>query len=523
MKPSLSIPIKTTTDGSSGDLVALDTTSSEVDFVARELGVQRDKTFQEAGLSLERFPQSSDEADLIDKLLADDLEKLSFEEKERTAFDIHGMAHEYHDPENIDELLEQLELEIRKIPDRKAYEKAKYLNEEYVIGREFRLMFLRCDEFDVKASAQRIVTHFEVKREVFGDGPALARKLCMSDLNEDDMTVLKSGAWQLLPVRDVAGRLVMLVSPSCRVESLAVECHLRAIMFFLMSILQTEDAQKKGIVAVMWWSGQSLLQVQQNIFTQVQRMKKLRPGIPRKVSGIHFLLGQEYLRPLVGGIRWFIHEHLRARTRVHFGDFQQLIFELQTFGIPTDCLPFNANGPMNLENHLQWIQSRRKQEEKGNNNTVDIIVPRRFDVLFGRGHHTRNHTGNLRAAHIADMFRDKYEAAGKYEKTAIAERIVKIIRESQGRFLKWEDDAWVEVDQQTARNKISHFYRNTRNKPQSSSPSKNKAAPSSDGSVSGGSTGSDGESLAAASSKRMSPEAVQQSSQRGHKRYQRHT
>jgi hypothetical protein len=52
-----------------------------------------------------------------------------------------------------------------------------------------------------------------------------------------------------------------------------------------------------------------------------------------------------------------------------------------------------------------------------------MLVPRRFDVLFGRGHYTRNHTGNLRAAHIADMFRDKYEAATKYEKTAIAERI----------------------------------------------------------------------------------------------------
>ncbi|CAB9514507.1 expressed unknown protein [Seminavis robusta] len=172
---------------------------------------------------------------------------------------------------------------------------------------------------------------------------------------------------------------------------------------------------------------------------------------------------------------------------------------------------------MNLENHLQWIRSWRKQEEKGKKNTADTVVPHRFDVLFGRGRHTTNHTGNVRAAHIADMFRDKYEAAGKYGKTAIAERIVTIIQESHGRFLKWEDDTWEEVDQQTARNKISHFYRNTRNK---GGPSKSKVSPS-DGSASCGVTSSEGESLASVLSKRTHSDSLQQLPQRIQKRHQR--
>ncbi|CAB9521746.1 Transfer protein [Seminavis robusta] len=518
-----SVPVTTLADNNTADIqeecdpVTPDTTVVDGDLVNRELAVQRETIFQDAGLSLERFPQSSDGEDLIDKLLADEMEKLSVEEKERTTFDIHGMAHESNDPENIDELLEQLEQEIRKIPNRKAYEKAKYLNEEYVTGREFRLMFLRCDKFDVQASAQRIVTHLENKMDIFGGGPALARKLRMSDLNKDDVKSLKSGAWQLLPGCDAAGRLVLALSPTCIDGSLAVECHQRAIVLFIMSILQTEMAQKKGIVIVMWWSGQSLLQVQQSIFTQAQLMKKLRPGIPRKVAGVHILLSQKFLRPLVGGIHWFLHEELRARIRVHFGDFEELKFALQTFGIPTDRFPFRPkNEPIEMEHHLQCIQSWSKQEEKGNT-SIDIIIPRRFDVLFGRGLHTRNHTGNLRAAHIADMFRDKYEAAGKYEKTAIAERIVTIIRESHGRFLKWEDDAWERVDQEAARNKISHFFRNTRN---TGCPSKSKASPS-DGSTSGGETSSDGDSLASALSKRAQSDSMQQSPQRIQKRYQR--
>ncbi|CAB9531222.1 Transfer protein (Partial), partial [Seminavis robusta] len=394
------------------ELLALDTTSSEViDFMARESGVQRDKTFQEAGLSLERFPQSSDEADLVDKLLADELEKLSFEEKERNTFDLYGMAHESKDPEDVDALLEQMELEIRKITRRKAYEKAKYLNEEYVMDKDFRLMFLRSDDFDAKSSAQRIVKHFDVKRELFGDGPPLARNLLTSDLSEDDMKVLKLGAWQFLPVRDAAGRLVLVICPGYRDHSLAMDSSLRIEVFFAMSFLQAEDAQKKGgIVVVICLIGQSLLNLQEPFFLKLQRLKTLRSGGVHKVAGVHILLSQDYLRPLVGGIRWLLPEKLRAKMRVHCGDFEQHKFALQTFGIPTDCLPFHPNQPKNLENHLQWIWSWQKQEEKGNNITADTIVPRRFDVLLGRGRYTRNHTGNVRAAHIADMFRDKYEA-----------------------------------------------------------------------------------------------------------------
>ena len=94
-----------------------------------------------------------------------------------------------------------------------------------------------------------------------------------------------------------------------------------------------------------------------------------------------------------------------------------------------------------------------------------MISPRRFDVLFGRGKNTRCHAGNLRALHLVESHKEEYEKAAKFEKTAIAERIVKIIYESHGRFLKWEgDNGWVEVDCALARDKISHLFRNVRSR-----------------------------------------------------------
>jgi len=154
---------------------------------------------------------------------------------------------------------------------------------------------------------------------------------------------------------------------------------------------------------------------------------------------------------------------MRARFRPHFGDRENIAFELQTYGIPTNDHPILPNGILSLEWHKEWLKVCRTQEES--ESTKDgMIIPRRFDVLFGRGKNTREHTGNLRAAHLVEMHQREYEKAGKFEKTEIAERIVSIINESLGRFLKWEENGWAEVDNDAAREKISHFFRHLRSK-----------------------------------------------------------
>ena len=78
-----------------------------------------------------------------------------------------------------------------------------------------------------------------------------------------------------------------------------------------------------------------------------------------------------------------------------------------------------------------------------------------FNLFSGKN--TRQHSGNNRAAHIVNLYRERYENARKSEKTAIAAQIVQLIHQSHGRFLRWEDDGWVEVDALTARNKVRSF------------------------------------------------------------------
>lgn len=185
------------------------------DLNARERCFYADKeALQKSGLSADRYPESEKEIEIAEKILCAELEKLSLIDHEQALFDIHGLP-QYHneDPPNIDKYLQELEKELRMIEDKEAYDYAKYLNEDYVNDPSFRLMFLRSDLFDPRLAAQRMVYHFELKKELFGDGDILVRDVCLSDLNPSDIAALESGFLQVLRQRDAAGRPIFFTTP----------------------------------------------------------------------------------------------------------------------------------------------------------------------------------------------------------------------------------------------------------------------------------------------------------------------
>ena len=200
---------------------------------------------------------------------------------------------------------------------------------------------------------------------------------------------------------------------------------------------------------------------------ELKKLKLIRP--PVKLAAEHFCLENRSLgtRAVEAGVRLFVEPKMRHNMRFHYGDTETVLFELQTFGIPTDDFPTNEEGTIELGFHKQWMQARRlydEQQAKGESPKDSIILPRRFDVLFGKRHENRAHTGNLRAVHLVEMHFEKYEQAPKNQKTAIAEQVMNIIFESHGRFLLWKDGVWEEADFETAREKISHYFRHQRTK-----------------------------------------------------------
>lgn len=54
------------------------------------------------------------------------------------------------------------------------------------------------------------------------------------------------------------------------------------------------------------------------------------------------------------------------------GSHQECLYKLMTLGIPHQCFPVNNEGESLLSNHLQWVEERRRIEDSGENDTMDL-------------------------------------------------------------------------------------------------------------------------------------------------------
>jgi hypothetical protein len=163
---------------------------------------------------------------------------------------------------------------------------------------------------------------------------------------------------------------------------------------------------------------------------------------------------------------------MRARVRPHHGSDEDVLFELQTYGIQVEEDIFLPDGTLCLKWHKEWLDQRRALEEEQDKliaaaaaaaaaatsstggsavpptTSASLIIPNKFDVLFGRGRNTREHTGNLRCALLVEIHQERYENANKQEKTEISNQILSQVHDSGGRFLKHDKKVRVKNKQE---------------------------------------------------------------------------
>ena len=159
--------------------------------------------------------QQGDKALQVDDLVTKDFAKLSLEERQNITEEVDGAEKGLVEEEHsfVEKCLALLEEELGKIvgKSRVAYDRAMALNAEYVQNRKFRIMFLRCDEFVAQKAAIRMIKHFELKLELFGE-EKLVKKITFDDLRKDDQAALLTGSHQLLG-KDTKGRSTAFIFP----------------------------------------------------------------------------------------------------------------------------------------------------------------------------------------------------------------------------------------------------------------------------------------------------------------------
>ena len=167
----------------------------------------------------------NDPISVADTLLANGLNALSFQDRNNINEEMHGVSclAIKETPEMILNSIEKLQIEIdTNIPNKnkQAYIQSQTLynqgqggngngngngnasnnNLNYVNSFEFRLLFLRCELFDIPKSALKLVNYLNVVLELFGIY-ALQRPIRLSDFTESELHIFRMGNLQLLPFR----------------------------------------------------------------------------------------------------------------------------------------------------------------------------------------------------------------------------------------------------------------------------------------------------------------------------------
>lgn len=436
------------------------------------------------------------EQETAEALLEQELAELTLQEHEKILFDVHGIGMvDDLDDETFHQKLEEFEIALDQIPEKPAYDLAKRMRPEYVYDKAFRRMFLRSQEFDATLAAEVMVNHFETKRMVYGDGEILWREVRQSDLKEEDIDFLNTGALQIIPARDAAGRMIFCmndVNASSKHESeidlvsdamkcfdyyahpypihsktiiiVSISSQMRPLFYIGMRTCFDEDAQRKGCIWIKY-------QTEGDYETEFKLFEEMKNNIckiiPCRPVGGHFCSQDQQAKKYIAQFQLNVSKYERFRIRHHIGTQDEINFELQTYGIPTEDLPMAADGVTWTTGwHQEWIK-QLKEEEEHERGTSNILVPRRFDVLLGKTRRSLDHTGNRRLAHVCEMHFKAYCDAIKHKKTEMADRVVSLVHESGGRFLQWsETTGWEVAPDLVARNKVAHTFRFLRAKKQ---------------------------------------------------------
>jgi hypothetical protein len=166
----------------------------------------------------------------FDQMLTKEMQSLSMCDRTKVQEEIHGVSNlcPEESTEMVEEALKCMQQHLDSIQHKPIFQQLSPFS--YLHTREWRLRFLRCELFDCKKAADRLVRYTEYMEREY-DMEVLERPLKLSDLQtksgkraKEIMDSFRSGHSQLFPFRDRSGRRIFV---TCGNHSLKYEINIR--------------------------------------------------------------------------------------------------------------------------------------------------------------------------------------------------------------------------------------------------------------------------------------------------------
>lgn len=459
----------------------------------------------------------------FDKAFAAELNQLTFQEREKTWDEIHGVAAIQEETEDfVRSKLIELQQAIFDMPLEKKTCYLEAINDDpesrfYVTSYRFQIQFLRAERFDATLAAKRLVLCCEKRVQFFGRS-TLRRPLCLSDLTAEEQRTLKGGAFQVLSQRDRSGRLVVIDTSLCGPKLYtSLYAYYKCFWYIIMSVMEDdEETQKRGIVAIVWWMHHPL-RLDQDFDNDLRQetIASLNWLPMRPYSSTHVCIDYNHstMKQILARFMMAVSpKNMRYGIQLHRGTYTEVLYKLLTYGVPVDTIPVSSSGLVKTKNFGRWIQRQRQKEEyllshpndsmtkerkkknQPSSNPFDhhptkttlthignvttnpavagwfaedrIDLPSNRDVLLGTGKPLMKHPGNQSFRTVVDSLLQVYDTTPALrDKAEVTWGVVRYIQEKQGgRFLKRDKDSdwWQVVSNQEARDKTGKAFVNQR-------------------------------------------------------------
>eukprot|EP00531_Pseudo-nitzschia_arenysensis_P004538 CAMPEP_0116145480 /NCGR_PEP_ID=MMETSP0329-20121206/16616_1 /TAXON_ID=697910 /ORGANISM="Pseudo-nitzschia arenysensis, Strain B593" /LENGTH=503 /DNA_ID=CAMNT_0003641089 /DNA_START=98 /DNA_END=1605 /DNA_ORIENTATION=- len=405
-------------------------------------------------LNIQDLPKIADKGGFVDDILSNELLQLSLQDRNAINEEIHGVqtfARE-ETPELLSKALEKMQTEIDMIPNKNAYDRSQQVPNTYVNSSEFRLRFLRCELFDERSAASKMVKFLDLLSELFGDF-ALRRQVQMSDFSREEMQAFRVGHQQLLPYRDRSGRRIFALVGGLGV-TVPLVTRVKILVYTILVASDDVETQQKGITTIIWPGTKTPKddQVGNLKFDRILFLKRVFEFLPVRTCSMHFSFPSTPFFQVIRTLFMLSMPSLIKRMKFHVGENIERQYSIKSYGVPVELIPLTDTGNIKTTYLKQWMKLRRivevmKMTESGEDNSVSIIeCPGSNDVVFRSGTSMSCHPGNVRFRCLVESKHEIPSIVSQTTQAELAEQLIEEIEARGGRFLKWDNRGyWTEL------------------------------------------------------------------------------
>lgn len=390
----------------------------------------------------------------VDDLLHKQMMQMSLGDRNAIVEEMHGVQNLAPEEsfEMINSALRDLASEISVIPpqSRQGFDRSRILAPNgYISSAEFKLRFLRCEFFDAKRAASRMIQFVDLLAELFGDD-VLRRPILLKDFSKEEIQVFRLGHQQLLPYRDRSGRRIFALVGGIGI-TVPLVTRVKILIYIMLAASDDVESQRKGLISIIWPGTNIPSDDKPSNFklNRIMFMKRVYGNLPIRSCSIHFCSPNTGVRstPFFRVLRTLIiltMPQFLNRMKFHTGHPIELLYCVKAFGIPVDLIPLTDTGNIKTTYLKQWMNLRRSMDdvrESGEN--VNKVVnfsecPGSNDVVFRTGTSMYCHPGNV---HFRCLMQEKHEILSlnfQKSRAELAGQIIAEIEAKGGKFLRWD-------------------------------------------------------------------------------------